>query len=260
MTLYLIGLGLNDEKDISIKGLEIVRKSDFVYLENYTSKLNCNIDYLEKLYNKKIILAGRNLVENEAEKTILANAKIKGVAFLVVGDVFSATTHMDLFLRAKSMGIKIRVINNASVLTAVGVTGLQLYKFGKTASIPFHNDNVEVPYDVLALNQKNNLHALFLLDLKEDSNNSLSVSDAIRYLLKVELKRGERVFTDNTLCIGCAKLGSLDQIIKAGKAKELLKYNFKDGMQCLIVPAKTLHFMEEDALKLYLNIVKDTSF
>ena len=251
MTLNLIGLGLNDEKDITLKGLELVKKADFVYLESYTSKINCNISYLERLYGKKIILADRKLVEMDAEKTILQQAREKEVAFLVTGDVFSATTHMDLYLRAKKLGIKTRIIHNASVLTAIGITGLQLYKFGKITSIPIENENVETPYDVLKSNQKNNLHTLFILDLKPDSNDSLTVNDAIRYLLKVDLKRGERVFTDNILCIGCAKLGSLDQIIKAGKANDLLKENFKNGMHCLIVPSKNLHFMEEEALRLY---------
>lgn len=251
MSLYIIGIGLNDEKDISLKGLEILKKADFVYLEDYTSKLNCNISCLENLYGKKIILADRNMVENEAEKTILANARVKEVAFLVVGDVFSATTHMDLYLRAKKLGVKTKVVHNSSVLTAIGITGLQLYKFGKTTSIPFYNENIETPYDALKLNQKNNLHTLFILDLKPNSNDSLTINDAIRYLLKVEIKRGEKIFTDNTLCIGCAKLSSLDQIIKAAKAKELLKYSFKNGMHCLIVPAKKFHFMEEEALKLY---------
>jgi len=37
--LYLIGLGLADEKDISVKGLEIVRKASRVYLEAYTAIL-----------------------------------------------------------------------------------------------------------------------------------------------------------------------------------------------------------------------------
>jgi len=251
MTLNFIGIGLNDEKDITLKGLELVKKADFVYLESYTAKINCNIGYLEKLYGKKIILADRKIVEIDAENTILKEAKTIEVAFLVVGDVFSATTHMDLYLRAKKLGIKTRIIHNASVFTAISVTGLQLYNFGKTVSIPFLNENIETPYNVLAMNQKNNLHTLFLLDVKENSNDSLSVNDAIRYLLKVELKRGQRVFTDNTLCIGCAKLGSLDQIIKAGKANSLLKYNFKSGMHCLIVPSKKLHFMEEEALKPY---------
>lgn len=251
MTLNFIGIGLNDEKDISIKGLEIVKKADIVYLENYTAKINCNINYLEQLYGKKIMLADRKLVEMDAEKTILAEAKTKNIAFLIVGDVFSATTHMDIYLRAKKLGIKTKIVHNASVFTAVAVTGLQLYKFGKTASIPMENENIETPYDILKTNQENNMHTLLLLDLKQDSNDSMSLHDAIRYLLKVELKRGSRVFTDNTLCIGCTKLGSLDQIIKVGKASSLLKEDFKNGMHCLIVPAKNLHFMEEEALQLY---------
>ena len=254
MTLNFIGIGLNDEKDITVKGLELVKKSNFVYLDSYTSKINCPIEQLEKLYGKKIILANREFVEND-ENEILKNAKAKEVSFLIVGDVFPATTHMDLYLRAKRAGIKTVVVHNASVLTAIGITGLQLYKFGKVTSIPINNENVETPYDALKENQKNNLHTLFILDLKSDSNDSLTLNDAIRYLLKTEIKRGDRVFNDNTLCVGCAKLGSNDQIIKAGKAKELLKYDFKKGMQCLIVPAKQLHFMEEEGLKMYsINI------
>ena len=37
--LYLVGLGLGDAKDITVKGLEIVRNADFVFLEAYTSIL-----------------------------------------------------------------------------------------------------------------------------------------------------------------------------------------------------------------------------
>ena len=40
MPLYLVGLGLADEKDITVKGLEIVRRSKRVYLEAYTSILH----------------------------------------------------------------------------------------------------------------------------------------------------------------------------------------------------------------------------
>lgn len=37
--LYLIGLGLADERDISVKGLEVVKRAQRVYLEAYTSIL-----------------------------------------------------------------------------------------------------------------------------------------------------------------------------------------------------------------------------
>ena len=39
MVLYFIGLGLFNEQDISLRGLEIIKKCDYVYLEEYTSRL-----------------------------------------------------------------------------------------------------------------------------------------------------------------------------------------------------------------------------
>jgi diphthamide biosynthesis methyltransferase len=37
--LFLVGLGLADERDITVKGLEIVKKAERVYLEAYTAVL-----------------------------------------------------------------------------------------------------------------------------------------------------------------------------------------------------------------------------
>lgn len=38
--LYIIGLGLGDEKDITLRGLEAVKKCEKVYMEAYTSLLS----------------------------------------------------------------------------------------------------------------------------------------------------------------------------------------------------------------------------
>src|SRR3989344_2249364 len=118
MTLYFIGLGLWDEKDISLKGLEIVKRCDHVYLDNYTSFLNCDIKDLEKIYGKEVKLVDRELVEKKSE-LIIEKAKISKVAFLVVGDSFAATTHIDLMLRAKKEDVKIKIVHNASILSAI---------------------------------------------------------------------------------------------------------------------------------------------
>ena len=59
----------------------------------------------------------------------------------MVGDPFCATTHSDLFLRAIKHGIKVKVIHNASIMSAVGITGLQVYLFGPSISIPFFTEN-----------------------------------------------------------------------------------------------------------------------
>lgn len=249
MPLYFIGLGLGNEKDITINGLEAIKKCDLVYLESYTSILNCSKQDLEKFYGKKILLAPRQKVESDNNE-IIENAKNKNVAFLVAGDPLVATTHIDLFLRAKKVGIRYRVIHNASIISALGATGLQVYKFGKTTSVPFESENVEAPYDVLKGNLSLGLHTLFLLDLNPEEEKFMSVNDAIRYLLKVEIKRNEKIFSEKTLCVGCARIGSENQMIKSGIAKELLKHDFGKAVHCLIVPGK-LHFMEEDGLKLW---------
>ncbi len=43
---------------------------------------------------------------------ITGEAEKRDVAFLVVGDVFSATTHTDLYLRAKEKGVKVKIVHN----------------------------------------------------------------------------------------------------------------------------------------------------
>ena len=160
MGLHLIGIGMHDEKDITLKGLESVQSADYVYLESYTSLLDSSIEKMEKLYGKKIIVANRELVEKKSEE-ILDRAEKGDVVFLVIGDIFGATTHMDLVLRAQKRDIKVYYVFNASVLTVVGAIGLELYKFGKVTSIPFGNTNVKTPDDVYKKNYKNGMHTLF---------------------------------------------------------------------------------------------------
>lgn len=248
MTLYIIGIGLSDEKDITVKGLEAVKKSRFVYLENYTSVLQCKVRVLEKFYDKKIISADRNLIEQNSDK-IIDNAKDSDVSLLIIGDPMSATTHVDMMMRAQEKGVEVKVIHNASVLTAVGMTGLQLYKFGKTTSIPFpENVKSEAAYDVILNNKKSKMHTLVLLDLDPKKDRFLKIDDAIGILLDVEKKRKENAFTEDTYVVCCARLGSEDFFVKAGKAKDMNGIGFGKPPYCMIVPSE-LHFMEEEALK-----------
>ncbi|KAJ3233595.1 diphthine synthase [Chytriomyces hyalinus] len=85
--LYIVGLGLGDEKDITVKGLEAVKSCERIYLEHYTSILTVPTDRLEALYGKKILLADREMVESDLN-AILKDADSINVAFLVVGDPY----------------------------------------------------------------------------------------------------------------------------------------------------------------------------
>lgn len=239
--LYLIGIGLHDEKDITLKGLEAVRSCSKVFLEYYTSKLACNVEDLQRSYGKDIIIADRKLIEQQIEEKILQPAKEEDIALLVIGDPFSATTHVDICMRAEEMGIKVKSIHNASVLTAIGAAGLELYKYGKTTSIPFDNENVTTPIEVYKNNQHSGLHTLFLLDLDPTQDRFMTIKEALEYLISKGLP-------EDQLCVGCAGLGSDEQKIKAGKASKLKDASFTLFPQCLIAVGK-LHFMEEDALK-----------
>ncbi len=248
--LNLIGIGLSDENDISVKGLELIKASDIIYLESYTSLLQVPVSTLEKFYGKKILLADRATVESKAEELLLKPAKKQNVSLLVIGDSLSATTHTDLLMRAKTLNIKTNIIHNASVLTAIANTGLQLYKFGKVASIPFTHDGYEpeTPYQILAENQSIGAHTLFLLDLKPDENKFMTVNDALAYLLKIESKKKQNLITEKTLAVGCARLAAKDELIFAGPIKDVLKKKFGKPVHCLIIPGK-LHFVEEEALQ-----------
>lgn len=248
MTLYLIGIGLNDEKDISVRGLEIARSCDAIYLENYSSLLNCSIPDLERFYGKKVIAADRKLVEQSEE--IVAAAAKKNVALLVIGDPWGATTHIDIMLRCRAKGIPFKVVNNASILTAVGITGLQIYKFGKTTSVPYPDKNFrpETSYEIVNQNRLLGLHTLLLLDIRPDLGKFMTVAEAINILLGIESRKRQGAFTPDTFCVGCARIGSEDFVIKAAAAKELKNFDFGKQPHCLVVPGE-LHFVEEDALK-----------
>ena len=123
MVLYMIGLGLSDEKDITVKGLEAVKRSKKVYLEHYTAILMIDQEKLEAFYEREVTLADRELVESGCEEMI-EMAKTEEVCFLVVGDPFCATTHSDLYLRCIQQGVQVQVIHNASIVSAMGCCGL----------------------------------------------------------------------------------------------------------------------------------------
>lgn len=72
---------------------------------------------------------------------------------------------MDLALRARERGIEVKVIHNASIMNAMGASGLQLYNFGRTVTVPFFTESWRPDsfYDKIAYNLKGGMHTLVLL-------------------------------------------------------------------------------------------------
>ena len=168
--LVFIGLGLHDEKGISLQGLEETETADYAFIELYTSLLpNFSVKRFETLAGKQIRVVQRRDLEEENGAIILDAAENGKAVFLVPGDPFIATTHVTLRIEAEKRGIKTRIIHGASIISAIiGLSGLHNYKFGKTVTVPFPENISETPYNVIAQNKKLGLHTLCLLDLKVD--------------------------------------------------------------------------------------------
>ncbi|MCD6503133.1 MAG: diphthine synthase [Euryarchaeota archaeon] len=248
-TLYLIGLGLCDERDLTIRALEVLREEvSEVYIELYTARpKGLNVQNLERLIEKKVNVLSRELVESNY---LLNRAKEKNIALIVPGDPLVATTHISLILDAKRMGIKYRIIHNASVLTAIpGACGLHAYKFGRTTTLPYPYKGYifESPYDVIKENLRRGLHTLVLLDLNPEKGSSMTINEGIEILLKIEERRREGVIRNDSILVGIANVGSEDEIIKAGHPRDLIEYDFGEGMHSIVVVGN-LHFTEAEAL------------
>ena len=195
--LVFVGLGLNDEKGISIKGLEETKTADNVFIELYTSLMpDFNLQSFETLCGKKVHVVSRRELEEENGIIILEAAKKGKAVFLVPGDPFIATTHVTLRIDAEKHGIKTRIIHGASIISAIiSLSGLHNYKFGKTVTVPFPENFSETPYNVIVQNKKFGLHTLCLLDLKANEKQFLSINQAIAMLLEVEQKNKKGVIT-----------------------------------------------------------------
>ncbi|MBS7616854.1 diphthine synthase [Candidatus Bathyarchaeota archaeon] len=247
--LVFVGLGLHDEKGISLKGLEETKTANEVFIELYTSlMLDFSVEKLEKLVEKKIRVVSRRELEEENGEAVLESAEKGKTVLLVPGDPLVATTHVALRLEAKKRGIKTRIVHGASIMSAaVGLSGLHNYKFGKSVTLPFQENFSETPYTVIAKNKEIGLHTLCLLDIDADKKRYMSIQEALTMLLKIEEKRRMGIISGETLAVGIARAGSLNPTVKADFVNKLLGYDFGEPPYSLIFPGE-LHFIEAEAL------------
>ncbi len=235
--LYLIGLGLGD--DISQRAIEIARKCD-CYCELYTNKWLGSLDGLQKAIGKEIKILKRSDLEENLDRFLLS-VKNRDVVLFVPGDPLAATTHIDIVIEAKKKEIPIRIFHNASIFSAIGETGLQLYKFGRTATIPF-NKQLQAVKDALKTNKKSGLHTLLLLDLDAEFGLYMGTVDALKILLEA------KIIKEKDMLVAAGALGTDASKIVYAKAKDLLNIEMPTP-SALIIPGK-LHFKEKEFLEM----------
>lgn len=249
--LVFVGLGLYDEKDITLRGLDELKEADAIFAEFYTSLMpGFSIRRLEKIIDRKIAIVSRFMLEDEDGKQLFESTKKGKVVFLVQGDPMIATTHIHLRIIAEKKGIKTRLIHNASVSSAVrSISGLQNYKYGKSVTIPFYDDGFlsETPYNVILNNKKMGLHTMCLLDIKSEEKRYLTINHALQILLNLEAQKKEHIITSKTLVVGVARAGSPHPVVKAGYVEDIINHDFGAPPHTLILVGN-LHFMEAEAL------------
>lgn len=244
MSLTLAGLGLNSEKDISLRAIEEAKSADKIYVEFYTGKWYGSLESLEKLFGKKVVELSRKDMEDESDK-IIQEAKNSKIVIFIEGDPLIQTTHGSLVIEARKNKIQTRIIHNASILSSIGETGLHSQKFGQHTSIPFpektKNTKPESFFEVVKRNLENGLHTLCLLDMIYEEKRYMSVNQGLEILLSGVLNENDKV-------IVFSKAGSDKPLIVYDTIENLIKKNINGIPSVIIIPGK-LHFTEKDFLE-----------
>ncbi len=252
--LTLIGLGLSDEYDLTLRGIDAAKNSDKVYCEFYTGKWLGSIENLQKILGKQVFILKRQDLEEDAAR-ILNEAKQKNIVILIQGDPLIATTHSSLLIEAKKLGIETRIIHNSSILSAIGETGLHIYKFGATVTIPFLEKTggkfSKSVYDTIKQNKKLGLHTICLLDVSSDARVFMNPSQAIELLLAMERQFVEGVIEPSQKIVVLCRAGSDSKIFY--DEIEVFQTGIVSVTPAVLVILGKMHFTEEEFLKKFKN-------
>jgi diphthine synthase len=250
-SLVFVGLGLHDESGISLRGINEIRRAEKIFAESYTSSLSeGSLDRLKESTGRQIERLSRAEVEDGSK--ILAASVEGSVVLLVPGDPMTATTHVDLRIRAAKMGIRTSIVHGASALTAVpGILGLQSYKFGRATTVPYPRGGYSPtsPLEVIFDNRSRGLHTLVLLDIDEEGGRHMTANEGLRLLMDMESQTGRGLISPDLLVCVVARAGAPDCVACAGRFADLVNGDYGPPLHTIVVPGR-LHFMEEEALSL----------
>ena len=251
--LFLIGIGLG-VKDISIRALEEIKKPGLLFLETYTAFATKDyIAFLRDEAGRDIERIGRQDLEDRV-KEMVARAKRQRVIILVAGDPLIATTHSIVLNEAKKQGVNCEVIHSTSVFSvAIGESGLDVYKFGPTITIPFWFENYKPTSFLKALekNIKNGEHTLLLLDINQKECRPMRILEALEILKNAEAIEKTGEITASTKLIVLADLGMKDQSVKylkIGQMNKKIEGELEGKVLSLVFPSKPT-FAEEESLQ-----------
>lgn len=119
-------------------------------------------------------------------------------------------------------------------------------------------------YDRIAENRQIGLHTLVLLDIKvkeqslENMARGRKIYEPPRYMtvaqcasqmLETEETRAEEVYGSESLAVGVARIGAVDQAIVAGTLQQLSEVDMGKPLHSLILLGRRTHDMERDFIR-----------
>lgn len=251
--LSFVGLGLHDERSITIRGRDVIQRADAVFVEFYTSVLpGTDVASLERFHDVSIEIRDRSGVEQDPD-AILTRAETADVVFLTAGDPMVSTTHVDLRLRAADRDIQTRLVHAPSAATAAaGLTGLQNYRFGPSTTLPFpraHGGSgvPESVHETIDENRNRGLHTLVYLDIKAAEDSYMHASTAADLLQDAGI---------DGLGVAVCHAGSDDPRVEADRLETLAHGDFGPPLHLLVIPGD-LHPMETEALRTFAGAPSD---
>ena len=250
--LTFVGLGLYDERSITIAGQEAIAAADRVFMERYTSELIGTAPHvIADFHGVEIEELDREAIERSPD-ILLAAAEVAPVVLLVGGDPLVATTHVDLRLRAAARDIETHVVHGVSIASAAcSISGLQNYRFGKATTLPFPGTfgNAPVPtsvYETIVDNRERGLHSMVFLDI-----------DRQQGLLRADVAAGALAsLLDEQLGVVLARVGSEEPLVVADRLDRLADQDFGEPLHLLVLPGP-LHDIEAEALRIFAGAPDD---
>jgi diphthine synthase len=231
MALILIGSGVSF--DFTLSGLEELKSCDEAFIERYTNPIeDSKLASLQERIGKKVTLLERGQVESSF---LVKKAKDSDVALIASGDPLTATTHITLVMEAKEKKIPVKIIHNSSIYSAAPArAGLQIYRFGKTASLvnPRENYKPTSSLEIVRKNLEMDMHSLVLLDTEPKP---------------MEAKAALEMLSEFDSAVVISRLGEPEEKITYGKISELKNKELGRAPFSVIIPAK-LHLLEEEYL------------
>jgi len=255
--------------------MEILKNSDIVYVERFTGFISDEfVNNLSDILRNTSGSRSTNDIEIkfikrwfiEDGRKILENAQNSNVCILVYGDPLVATTYNELLVRAKKQSIEFKVVHSSSgILSLMGESGLQPYKFGKMVTMMDDPMSSITVYNTIYENMCLGLHTLILTEYNNDDGKNnfqsssnpffLSPSRVIDLLLEREKEIKLLNFSVETYGLVATKIGHKESTFSSGTIKSLLKLEYSGGPNSIIIPGK-LHFTEVDSIR-YLTSMFD---